>query len=93
MNENYNDELDIVTLTDEDGIEYEYEIIGSVEYEGNLYFALVPAEDEVIEEYLILKSVPCEDENAFSDLIYIDDQEEFEGVAAIFDSMLNEEIE
>lgn len=91
MNENYKDELDIVTLTDEDGIDYEYEIIGSVENEGNLYFALVPAEDEVIEEYLVLKSVPSDDENAFSDLIYIDDQDEFERVAVIFDEMLNEE--
>lgn len=93
MNDNYNGELDIVTLTDEDGIEYEYEIIGSAECEGELYFALVPAEDEVIEEYLILKSVPCEDENSFSDLVYIDDQDEFERVATVFDAMLNEDQE
>jgi len=91
MNESYNDELDIVTLTDEDGVEYEYEIIGSAESQGSLYFALVPYEDEVIEEYLILKSVPSEDKNSFSDLIYIEDRDEFERVAAIFDVMLNEE--
>ena len=91
MNENYNEELDIVTLTDEDGIEYDYEIIGSVENEGNLYFALVPAEDEVIEEYVVLKAVPSDDESSFSDLIYIEDNDEFERVAAIFDTMLNEE--
>lgn len=91
MNDNYNEELDIVTLTDEDGVEYEYEIIGSAENEGNLYFALVPAEDEVIEEYLILKAIPSEDKDSFSDLIYIEDNDEFERVAAIFDTMLNEE--
>ena len=50
---------DYITITDEDGVEYELEILSTVEYEGALYYALAPAdadEDEDL-EVSILKAV------------------------------------
>ncbi len=90
-----NEQPDIVNLVDEDGNEYEYEIIASIEDGGNIYFALVPYNDEVIEEYLVLKGVATEsgDPDAFKDLVYIESEEEFNRVAAIFDEIINEDVE
>ena len=52
-------ENDYFTLTDEDGNEIEFEMIGRCERNGNQYFAMIPVEDEVnddgICEYVILK--------------------------------------
>ena len=35
---------DFITITDEDGVEYELEILSTVEYNGALYYALAPAD-------------------------------------------------
>ena len=37
---------DIYTLTDETGKESEFELIGSCEFEGKTYLALVPVEED-----------------------------------------------
>ena len=41
-----------VTITDEDGVDYELEILATVENGGNLYYALAPAGDDEAEEEL-----------------------------------------
>ena len=42
---------DFISITDEDGKEYELEILSTIEYQGAEYLALVPAEeDEASEE-------------------------------------------
>lgn len=41
---------DLVTLTDEDGNEVEFEHIDTVEYEGETYLAFIPAELSLEEE-------------------------------------------
>ena len=46
-------EGEFYTLTDEEGNESQFELIGSVEMNDNTYYALVPTEDS--EEYVILK--------------------------------------
>ena len=49
-----------ITITDEDGVDYELEILATVENGGNLYYALAPAGDDEAEEELeisILKVV------------------------------------
>ena len=50
---------DIITITDEDGVEYELEILSTVEYEGALYYALAPidTDDDEELEVSILKAV------------------------------------
>ena len=34
---------DFLTIADEDGIEYELEILSTVEYNGATYYAVIPA--------------------------------------------------
>lgn len=37
---------DFITITDEDGVEYELEVLCSVEYQGSTYLGVCPAETE-----------------------------------------------
>ena len=37
---------DFISITDEDGKEYELEILSTIEYHGAEYLALVPAEED-----------------------------------------------
>ncbi len=39
-----NNEREFYTLTDEEGNEIEFELIGVTEYKGNTYYAMIPVE-------------------------------------------------
>lgn len=70
----------IISITDEDGVEYELEVLSSVTYKGAEYLALTPAdaEDDAEElEVSILKSVMDGDEPI---LVAVEDDEELETV-------------
>lgn len=86
------------TLTDEDGNEIEFELIGSAEIKGVEYFAMIPAdaaekaqEDGGFCEYVILKKE--KDENGEDMFITIEDDDEFDDAADVFDDMFSEEID
>lgn len=83
-------EDEIFTLTDEDGNESEFSLLGSCELDGHTYLALVPADDES-EEYVILKIE--NDENGEEILVTIEDDEEFDRVADIFEDELFNEVD
>ena len=52
MNDNNRDnDREIISLTDEDGSQIDFELIGTVEYNGKEYYALIPLEDNDDEEY------------------------------------------
>lgn len=87
--DNYND-IDIVTLTDEDGTESEFEVIETFEFEGKTYYALLPVEDEE-GEYVLLRLE--QDENGEDILSTIDDDDEFDRVADYFDDEFLNEID
>ena len=81
------------TLTDEDGNEIDFEVIGEAELDGTVYYAMEPvdaeeAEDGVI-EYVLLKKVT--DENGDDMFETIDDEAEFDKVAAYFDDLFDSE--
>ena len=78
-------EAEIFTLTDEDGKESQFELIGTTEVDGFTYMAMAPVEENA-DEYVILKVV--QDENGEDMLETIDDDDEFEKIADIFDDML-----
>ena len=82
---------EVFTLTDEEGNEKQFELLGSQEIDGNTYLALVPVEDNENEEYVILKVE--EDENGEEMLVTIDDDDEFNRVADFFDDELFGEID
>ncbi len=83
------------TLTDEDGNEMKFELIGKAELKGTNYYAFIPAESEDepengILEYTILKGVMEDGEEM---LVSIDDDEEFDSAADYFDDLFAEEID
>ena len=92
MDENMmSDEL--YTLTDEDGNELQFELIGKAELKGVQYFAFVPADsdsDGEFCEYTILKAVVEDGEEI---LVSIDDDDEFDDAADYFDDLFSEEID
>ncbi|MBR5616370.1 MAG: DUF1292 domain-containing protein [Clostridia bacterium] len=86
------EQVERFTLTDEDGNEIEFELIGSGEVDGVMYYAMIPAEEAEDEnrdtlEYVILKSEV--DENGDESLFTIDDDEEFDRIADFFDDMFS----
>ena len=69
-----------ISITDEDGVEYELEVLSAVTYKGAEYLALTPADaDEDAEELevSILKSVMDGDEPV---LVTVEDDDELEAV-------------
>ncbi|MBE6558805.1 MAG: DUF1292 domain-containing protein [Ruminococcaceae bacterium] len=81
------------TLTDEEGNELQFEVIGSAELNGQIYYAMIPVDDQPNEEgvceYVILKAE--QDENGEDFLVSVDDDDEFDDVADYFDDMLSSE--
>ena len=85
---------DFMTIVDEDGTEYELEVLSSLDYNGCTYLAVIPATDEENKQELevsILKSV---EEDGESILCAIEDEEELEAVySLIMDSLYEEDEE
>ena len=52
----------IISLTDENGVETEFEYLDCIEYEGKEYLVLMPV-DEITTEIVILEVEPVDDEN------------------------------
>ena len=75
---------DFVTITDEDGNEFELEHVDTIEYKGQIYMAFFPAdtddekEDSDEEEGLIILKVI--EENGEEQLSTLDSEEELEEV-------------
>ena len=91
--ETNNTEREFFTLTDEEGNEIEFELIGACEMNGNQYYAFIPAEEDESKEfceYTILKSIM---ENGEEALVSIDDDAEFDKVADYFDEYFASEID
>ena len=91
MADNYGS--DFMTIVDEDGTEFELEILTTLEYNGATYLAVTPATDEETEELevSILKSVE-EDGEEEPILCAIEDEEELETVyGLIMDQLFEEE--
>ena len=69
---------DFMTIVDEDGQEYELEILSTLEYNGCTYLAVIPAGEDSDElEVSILKSV---EEDGEPILCAIEDEEELQSV-------------
>ncbi|MBR5144482.1 MAG: DUF1292 domain-containing protein [Clostridia bacterium] len=91
FDKNNNEEIEdlgdiIYTLTDEDtGEEIDFQLIARATLDDVLYFALVPADDEECDEYVILR-VSEDGEDVL--LESIDDDDEFEKVEEYFNDLL-----
>ena len=82
----------VITLTDEDGNDIEFEVIGEAELDGTTYYAMMPTEnpsaEEGIIEYVLLKKEVEDGEDVF---VTVDDEDEFEKVANYFDELFDSE--
>lgn len=85
---------DFLTITDEDGIEYELEVLSTIEYNGETYLAVIPAGEsqKTLElEVTILKSI---EEDGEPILCAIEDEGELQAVYdLLMDSLYEEEDE
>ena len=88
--EEITEEAEIYTLTDEEGNEAEFELAGSRELDGETYFALIPMTPDN-DEYVILKADNADDGEQI--LVTIDDDDEFNRIADIFEEELFDEID
>ncbi len=90
MEQQYGD--DIITITDEDGVEYELEVLARVTYEDAEYLALTPADAQEAEEMevSILKAVEEDGEEV---LLAVEDDQELENVYNALMDLLYEEDE
>ena len=77
---------DFMTIVDEDGTEFELEVLSTLEYDGNTYMAVIPAGAEESDdlEVSILKSV---EEDGEPILCAIEDEEELQ---AVYDLIMDE---
>ncbi len=89
-----NEEFDnIITLTDEEGGEAQFEYLDLVAYEGNDYVVLLPLPDDDSGEVVILKVEPIEGNSEMEDYVSVDDESTLEAVFDIFKERYQDEIE
>jgi len=87
QNENEFD-ANLVSLLDDEGNEYEFEIIEELDYEDKHYYALmplfeIPDEDDMENVYMIFEDLL--DENGEPQLAEIDDEELLDTLAGLFE--------
>lgn len=84
---------DFMTIVDEDGTEFELEVLSTLEYNGFTYLAVIPAgsEEEESLEVSVLKSV--EEDDGEPILCAIEDDQELETVYNLIMDQLYEEDE
>ena len=75
------EEMNIITLTDENGVDTDFEYLDVIEYQGNEYLILMPAAEES-SEIVILLIEPVDEET--ENYLAVDNEETLEAVFAIF---------
>lgn len=100
MGEKFDEEIDVIVLTDEDGQDHEFELIEILEVDDQEYAVLAPldgegeTEDEEVDfedEAIILRvETDANGDRVFCD---IESDEEWDKVAEAWESSLDEEVE
>ena len=75
------EEESILTLTDENGEDMNFEYLDCIEYQGTEYLVLMPADDES-NEIVILAIEPVDEEN--ENYLAVEDEAVLDAVYAIF---------
>ena len=82
---------DIVSVVDDDGVQHQFEVLDAIETDEGRYVALTPVYDDPAEavaddgELIVLKVV---EENGEDMLVPIEDDDEFDEIAEIFEERL-----
>ena len=75
------EEVSILTLTDENGADIDFEYLDCIEYQGKEYLVLMPMEEES-NEIVILEVEPVDEEN--ENYLAVNDEAVLEAVYGIF---------
>ena len=75
------EEVSVLTLTDENGNDVEFEYLDCIEYQGKEYLVLMPM-DEDADEIVILEVEPVDEEN--ENYLSVSDEAVLEAVYGIF---------
>ena len=75
------EEVSLLTLTDENGQDIEFEYLDCIEYQGKEYLTLLPVESEE-PEIVILEIEPIDEEN--ENYLAVEDEATLDAVYAIF---------
>lgn len=75
------EESSILTLTDENGVDMDFEYLDCIEYKGKEYLVLMPA-DEAETQIVILEVQPVDEEN--ENYLAVDDEAVLDAVYGIF---------
>ena len=75
------EESSILTLTDEKGVDTDFEYLDCIEFDGKEYLVLMPA-DSVETEIVILEIEPVDEEN--ENYLAVEDEQILNAVYAIF---------
>lgn len=79
--ENEQEESEILTLTDENGQDVDFEYLDCMEYQGKEYLVLMPA-DEAETQIVILEVEPVDDEN--ENYLAVEDEAMLDAVYGMF---------
>ena len=75
------EQSNILTLTDENGADVDFEYLDCIDYEGKEYLVLMPA-DELATEIVILEVEPVDEEN--ENYLSVNDEATLDAVYGIF---------
>ena len=75
------EEESTLVLTDENGVDQEFEYLDCIEYEGKEYLVLIPAEEDA-NEIVILEIEPVDEEN--ENYLALEDEAVLNAVYGIF---------
>ena len=78
---NEEEEVSILTLTDDNGNDVDFEYLDSIEYSGKEYLVLMPMEEEAT-EIVILEIEPVDEEN--ENYLAVEDETVLNAVYSIF---------
>jgi uncharacterized protein YrzB (UPF0473 family) len=76
------EELNVLTLTDENGVDTEFEYLDVIEYQGKEYLFLAPLDEEDSDGIVILEIEPVDEEN--ENYLAVEDEAILDAVYAIF---------
>ncbi len=75
------EESSVLVLTDENGVDIEFEYLDCIEYQGKEYIVLIPAEEDA-NEIVILEVQPVDEE--LENYIAVEDEQILDAVYQIF---------
>ena len=76
------EEMNVLTLTDENGVDTEFEYLDVIEYQGKEYLFLAPLSEEDSDGIVILEIEPVDEEN--ENYIAVEDEAILEAVYGLF---------